>query len=273
MFQFTEDCLIGISQLDEDHRKLFLMVNQIYQLLKDDKTTIETADMMIGALKEYTQTHFIHEESYMEQIQDPELPRQRREHADFAAKMEELDISLWKDQDSRKTMEDLLQYLARYMYHHILGSDTMIGKIPVREKACEDPFAFTDRYKTGIPLIDEEHKRLFAIIKETDYLIHAQHLHDKYDEIVKILSELRDYTVLHFHDEEAYMEQIQYQGLRIQRLAHESFIDKLDSISLDDIDANQEQYLMELVDFLLGWLINHILKVDKLIPPSPVFDI
>ena len=43
-------------------------------------------------------------------------------------------------------------------------------------------------------------------------------------------------------------------------------MDKLNEIDLDDLDENQQEYLIELVDFLLSWLVNHILKVDKLIP-------
>ena len=49
-------------------------------------------------------------------------------------------------------------------------------------------------------------------------------------------------------------------------MAHQAFVDKLNEINLDDVDDNQQEYLTELVDFLLSWLVNHILKIDKLIP-------
>ena len=35
---------------------------------------------------------------------------------------------------------------------------------------------------------------------------------------------------------------------------------------LEKIDENQEEYLHELLDFLLTWLSNHILKLDRQIP-------
>ena len=62
------------------------------------------------------------------------------------------------------------------------------------------------------------------------------------------------------------MQRIEYTGLEAQQYAHQAFVDKLNEINLDDVDENQQEYLIELVDFLLSWLVNHILKVDKLIP-------
>lgn len=142
----------------------------------------------------------------------------------------------------------------------------MIGKmIPIAE-STEDPFAFTDKYKTGITLVDDEHRRLFEIISDTNDLIHEQLLHDKYDEIMRLLAELRDYTESHFNDEEALMERIHYPELPAQKRAHAAFVERLVNIDLeelDNLDDNQQEYLLDLIQFLLGWLSNHILGSDK----------
>ena len=81
-----------------------------------------------------------------------------------------------------------------------------------------------------------------------------------------ILEELKDYTIYHFQDEEKYMLSIGYSGIEAQKCAHQVFVDRLNEINLDEVDENQQEYLEELVGFLRGWLINHILKMDKLIP-------
>jgi hemerythrin len=154
--------------------------------------------------------------------------------------------------------------MAKWLYHHILGSDIMIGKFT--DKSAEDAFTFTDAYRTGIKFVDEEHKKLFDIIRETNDVIHAELLHDKYDAIINILNELKEYTVIHFSDEEKYMESISYEGLELQRIAHNAFVDRLNEIDLNDMDDNQSEYLDDLIEFLLGWLINHIQKMDKKIP-------
>ena len=73
----------------------------------------------------------------------------------------------------------------------------------------------------------------------------------------------RDYTIKHFGDEEEYMEKIGYSGLEAQKVAHQAFVDRLNEVNLEAVDGDQEGYLRELIEFLLGWLANHILKMDK----------
>ena len=50
-----------------------------------------------------------------------------------------------------------------------------------------------------------------------------------------------------------------------QKIDHDNFIKKLNEIDLKDLDANQEEYILELLDFINEWLVNHILEKDKLI--------
>jgi hemerythrin-like metal-binding protein len=129
-----------------------------------------------------------------------------------------------------------------------------------------DPFTFTDKFKTGISLVDDEHRHLFEIIKQTNDLIHEDLLHDKYDRIMQLLAELKDYTEFHFKDEEDLMTRIGYPEIEAQKRAHSAFIERLVEINvdgLDEIDNNQQAYLLDLVDFLVSWLSNHIIAADK----------
>ena len=265
MYRFTEDCLTGIETIDEEHRRLFQLINESIELLKENGASKVIVKNLLKELREYAGTHFAHEEAYMEQIKDLELPRQRKEHAQFAAKVDSYKIADLTEEESGQAAQELLSFMAKWLYRHILGSDTMIGRM-ISESKKEDAFAFTDQYKTGITLIDDEHRRLFEIIKETNDVIEEELVHDKFDAIVHILEELKDYTIMHFQDEERYMESIAYDGLALQRVAHTAFVDRLNEINLDDVDDHQKEYLEELIDFLLAWLINHILKMDKLIP-------
>ncbi len=263
MYEFTEDCMIHIDQIDEEHRRLFQMLNEAFAMVQETEDVSAITLSLLSNLKNYAMTHFAHEEAYMESIHDPELPLQKTEHAMFAKKVNSFVPDTSSPEAAKESLNDLLTYLVRWLYRHILCSDMMIGKS--LSSAENDPFAFTSKYMTGITLVDDEHRRLFKIIRETNDLIHEEFLHDKYDEIVRLINELRAYTEFHFSDEEALMERIQYPGLDAQKRAHSAFIERLVEIDLNDLDEmddHQQEYLLDLIRFLLDWLTNHILACD-----------
>ena len=263
MFTFTNDCLIGVTEIDNEHRRLFELIGEIDSNLKSDSDSVSTAMALLNELKQYAVTHFAHEEAYMASINDPELPRQQEEHQAFVNKVNSYRFSDITDDSAKDLLSELLEYLSKWLMGHILGSDIMIGCF----KACDKPGipVFTDKFKTGIPMIDEEHKVLFEIIGKIYKAIGAELVHDKFDLILDILDELKEYTRVHFADEENYMKEIGYEGLSQQIILHEKFIETLNEVNLDHVDDNQQEYLYEVLNFLQNWLINHILKVDKLI--------
>ncbi len=261
MYEFTDDCLIHIDEIDNEHRQLFSLLNESITMVAETDDVTAIANNLVTKLKDYALNHFAHEEAYMESIHDPELRLQKREHAAFAEKINSFALDTTSKEAARESLNELLRYLVRWLYRHILSSDMMIGKTEPN-----DPFAFTDRFKTGIELVDDEHRTLFEIIKETNDLICAEHLHDKYDKIMELLAKLKDYTEFHFHDEEMLMERIGYPGLEAQKHAHAAFVERLVDIdlnTLDEIDNDQQSYLLDLINFLISWLTNHILVSDK----------
>lgn len=271
MYYFTDSCLIGIEEIDNDHRKLFELINRVMELLNNqflqDKYN-QIKDVIIE-LQDYADAHFVREEAYMAAINDPELEMQKKQHMSFREKIDRMDIyNIDESEQQQKMLGDLMEYLTKWLYVHIINSDILIGKMPPLKEwiGRKNPCEFTDIYHTGIPLIDGEHATLFEIIGETNSLVQDDMCFDKYDEIIAILQRLKDYTVEHFRDEEEYMESIGYSGLEAQKMAHQNFITKLNEINLEKMDDNQQIYLEELMEFLFSWLSNHILKSDKMIP-------
>ncbi|MDD6597427.1 hemerythrin family protein [Anaerovibrio sp.] len=124
-------------------------------------------------------------------------------------------------------------------------------------------YEFTKEYHTGIDFIDEEHAKLFEIANRAYDLLTNQFVTDKYDAIVAVLEELRDYTKYHFNHEEEYMKSINYSKRFSQLHQHTQFINKLESYNLKEIDVNQQEGLLEILDFLALWLQGHIKGMDK----------
>ena len=124
-------------------------------------------------------------------------------------------------------------------------------------------YEFTKDYHTGIDFIDEEHAKLFEIANRAYDLLTNQFVTDKYDAIVAVLEDLRDYTKYHFNHEEEYMKSINYSKRFSQLHQHTQFINKLESYNLKEIDVNQQEGLLEILDFLALWLQGHIKGMDK----------
>jgi len=121
-----------------------------------------------------------------------------------------------------------------------------------------------DSFNLGIPPMDIQHKKLVGMIETVKYLIiDAEDGIDCYDEIAQVLGELESYTIEHFHDEEALMALKGYTELESHREKHDDFVKKVHEFLKTDIDYNQIKVLEEVVQFLLDWVVEHILSEDK----------
>ncbi len=128
-------------------------------------------------------------------------------------------------------------------------------------------YAIKPEYLTGIESIDKEHTKLFELADETYQILHNDLSQDKTSEIVRLVSELIDYTRVHFSNEEAYQKSIQYPYLEEHAKQHRQFEDSLLGIDIDSLENDLEQQnetVESILEFLVNWLINHILKVDLL---------
>lgn len=262
MFEFSEDYRVGIELIDKEHEGLFnLLNNAILSLELRRATPHEIAADFLENLKTYAAEHFSHEEAYMRKIGDGELPRQQEEHEDFTAALEHFYV----DEHTRENdVRDLINYVVKWLFSHILASDMMIGKVHTGITA--EDIVFTEKYMTYIDFVDEEHRMLFDIIKEANDLIMVNIMYDKYDAIIAILDKLKNYAETHFRHEEEYMEKIGYPKLDVQKMAHHAFIGKLGNLDLEQtrkIDENQQQYLSDIIEYLLGWLTMHIQQMDR----------
>ncbi len=122
-----------------------------------------------------------------------------------------------------------------------------------------------DKYSLGVESIDEQHKELFQIANRIYELLKNEMILDKYDHIMEIIDELKNYTVDHFKDEEEYMKSIGYKKFLSHKVAHTDFLDKMENIDVNKIDNGHNEYLLSILDFVCLWLIEHIMKEDKLI--------
>ena len=127
-------------------------------------------------------------------------------------------------------------------------------------------YELTKEYLTGIDMIDTEHGKLFDLANECYELVMEDASEDKYDKIVEILDELAAYAGTHFASEEAYAERVGDPHRFSHRALHLRFMKKVGEIDLEKVDENQQEYLLNILDFLARWLFNHIKGRDCKLP-------
>lgn len=126
-------------------------------------------------------------------------------------------------------------------------------------------YEMKEEYKIGIDTIDQQHTKLFELTEKTYQLFKNDFTLDKYDKIIHLIEELKDYTIFHFKTEEEYMESIGYKRMFTQKMEHQAFIKKLNEVDLKKIDRDQDEYIIKLLQFLNDWLVEHIIEKDMLI--------
>lgn len=126
-------------------------------------------------------------------------------------------------------------------------------------------FKWQENHSLGITEIDRQHQQLFVIAKNLYDLIATKENRsaDNYDEIVRAIDELTDYTIYHFDYEEKLMTERNYPDLEEHAKEHNTFIDKLKALQDQDIDTYQTKITIELLDFVAKWVSSHILDTDK----------
>lgn len=122
-------------------------------------------------------------------------------------------------------------------------------------------FPWNNQFETGISSIDEQHRKLVAILNRL-----AWHLSAEDDDLQasQVLDELLAYADYHFRSEEGIWKRY-FAGSSIEtnhHKAHEHFFEQVRYYQQRRHQGN-ESTLAEMLDFLTRWLAFHILESDR----------
>ncbi|MEK6728705.1 MAG: bacteriohemerythrin [Planctomycetota bacterium] len=128
-------------------------------------------------------------------------------------------------------------------------------------------FAWDNTYSVGIPHIDEQHEKLVSYINK----LHQAMLRDEEDNVTsKILNELTDYIKNHFAGEEDLMVKTGFSDHDVttrhqyerHKMEHAEFTRKITDMIRKHYE-NKEYISVDLLTYLVEWLLNHIASIDK----------
>lgn len=125
--QFDSKYLVGIAQVDREHRQLFEIAARVYDSLgASDEAAEAITDDAVMELLDYTATHFASEESLMEAAGYPELESHRRQHQQLLAQARDMEMRAEiGDQD---VPVELSHFIYRWLIEHIEASDKRFGE-------------------------------------------------------------------------------------------------------------------------------------------------
>jgi hemerythrin-like metal-binding protein len=120
---------------------------------------------------------------------------------------------------------------------------------------------WTENLSVDIEIIDEQHKKLIAMLNEV-----AMGIYNNTSDLKEILKGLKEYTEVHFGEEEELFRKSEYPDIQKHLKEHKYFIGKLAEFERDSLQ-NDVSVSLNLLQFLKDWLFYHIEIIDESYAP------
>jgi hemerythrin-like metal-binding protein len=121
LVQWSEDLTVGVAVVDADHRKLFDLVNYLYDSMVAGKSKPEIEDF-INSLIIYTKQHFSREEAFFEETGYPDRAAHKREHDELLAQILHARDDFKTGTPAKASLE-MIGFVNKWMIGHIKSSD------------------------------------------------------------------------------------------------------------------------------------------------------
>jgi len=116
-----------------------------------------------------------------------------------------------------------------------------------------------DKFNLGISEIDDQHKRLIAIMNTVCNALNE----GRGDEVAgNALEEMEDYARTHFTLEEKYFDEFHYPKAEEHKAWHRDFISKVQALR-GDLKQGKKSVPVDAISFLGGWFIDHTQTFDR----------
>lgn len=117
-----------------------------------------------------------------------------------------------------------------------------------------------DLFNLKIPDMDKEHLHLISLM---NLLFEKNQCAQSKNELLKVINDLLDFVILHFKNEEAFMEKVQFPGLSNHHTIHQRLLSQLKQHKQDFEEDPSGKINERFFDFLALWLTAHIQHFDK----------
>lgn len=120
---------------------------------------------------------------------------------------------------------------------------------------------WTDQFKVGIEIIDEQHRKLVDLTNAVFSKIMDP---NNEEDLSSYFKELNDYCHYHFETEEKLLTETSWPDLDDHKLLHSKLFVEVEFLQAIFAKENDKESALTLLKFLKEWLQNHISVEDKL---------
>jgi len=120
LFRWDESLMIGVAEIDRQHKLLVDIVNELYYEAGNNSGH-DMLGRILSGLVEYTKTHFTYEEGLLAMHGYPDLEAHQAKHKKLVSRIMEFHGRVTARDDS--VIEELLQFLKDWLTRHIQGTD------------------------------------------------------------------------------------------------------------------------------------------------------
>lgn len=124
---FNDRLLIHVEKIDNQHRNLFEILDELQQACKKEKGK-KVIRELFNSLKKYAVIHFLDEEKVMIKNNYPGYLEHRKMHKAFSKKVLELEKTLNNKEIPLTTLVEVNSFLSKWLITHIGMEDKKIGQ-------------------------------------------------------------------------------------------------------------------------------------------------
>lgn len=149
-----------------------------------------------------------------------------------------------------------------------LDVEPSVVRLCVQSARCETEWRWgcwmafmywSEDFSVHVEEIDLQHQQLVAMLND----LHSAMIERRGSEVLeKILDGLADYTVYHFSTEEDFFDRYNYPDAAIHKQQHAAFVERVSSFR-NRVASGDATISIEVLDFLAGWVKNHIRGSDR----------
>lgn len=121
LIAWTDEISVGVAQLDEDHKMLIGIINELYDAMVAEHGEA-LIDGILARLKSNALKHFSREESIMQSCEYVNYEDHRRHHGDLIGRLNEF-MEMYKNKTGGIDQVRLLVFLQGWLINHIKLDD------------------------------------------------------------------------------------------------------------------------------------------------------